>query len=268
MKKLILLALACLLLAIILPVFYLSRTTSIASAKISEEQILRIRDQYEPRREYVSPQVQADLSKAYGEIACAYTNNDVKALKVAIEKLPKINDYLSWEVGPRVESPLAGAFDAEFLRTDHLKSFRDCAELERYLRVNLEVAMFYGKLYGRRKSFVAMSMIEPLTYRRLQAYKEKFAEGGHHNDMESVVQKFIEEWIGQIESQSGFTRVAARQIILMNTQHTEAICPGRGLPKEKARLMGRNIAESLVRCGYTPKWLKEYEDSNVDQVSE
>ena len=50
----------------------------------------------------------------YQDIAQAYTTRDIMAMRIAMLKLPPVNDHLTWPISPQIEKPLHMIFDNEF----------------------------------------------------------------------------------------------------------------------------------------------------------
>lgn len=208
-----------------------------------------------PRGNTLSQAECETLKSKYAELAQAYERRDTNEIRRIIGEFPATNDDLAWSAKREAEAPLA-VFRRTFLFADETLDFSDASEFVRFIRSGLEVARFYAALYGRRKNFLAQADIEPQVYSLLRRYKEKFhAEA--RADLEELADRFLSEWIRQIESPDGFTRLGIRWEVLRATRLADVVNPGDRITSEGAVRMARAIAGALVKVGYTPKWLDE-----------
>ena len=67
------------------------------------------------------------------------------------------------------------------------------------------------------------------------------------------------DWIAFIESDNGFSRRWAKFIIEYN-EFVKFIRPEDAKTREELLHSVRSSASSFKRCGYRPKWLKEFEE--------
>lgn len=194
----------------------------------------------------------------YQDIAQAYTTRDIMAMRIAMLKLPPVNDHLTWPISPQIEKPLHMIFDNEFRLAKKLSDFDTPSQFEEYARANTEVALFLGGVYARRKSFDLASSYETLTFLRFKQYEEKFAKEGKY-ELRNVATKELEFWTAWIESPNGFTRQYASYIFRSSTEYAEILKPECALPRNKALETARKTAEAIFKpTGYTPAWLSEY----------
>lgn len=153
------------------------------------------------------------------------------------------------------ENALRKTFLDSFLwRGEQLKDFEGPAALEIFLRVNLDLMIHYGNLDIRNGDLEAVPAKEYLALKTLNDYKRKF-QREEKREFVSVVDSFLKLLIDRIESSDGFTRVGAHYMVQLNTDMANAMKHGMGVSHESGMRIGRAIAQGLVRCGYTPKWL-------------
>ena len=178
---------------------------------------------------------------------------------MAMASLPASKDFLRCEISSHIDEALSTAFNDTFLRTEALRDFSDVESFETFAWVNLDVAMFYGRLRLKQKDFESLCFIENLVYLRLKQYHDKF-EREERADLQNAARRFMDLWEAQIESSDGFTRQGIRGMYLMNSVYARASGHGPGLTRENALAMGRALANGLVKCGYRPKWLDRLGD--------
>ena len=208
----------------------------------------------------VSDSVKEEMFGIYRDIAQAYTNRDIMAMRIAMLKMPSVNDHLTWQIRPPIESPLTMVFDKAFRFASKLSDFDSPVQFERFVKANTEVALFLGGVYARRKSFDFASSYETLTFLRLRQYKEKFEKEGKV-ELKNVAVKEIAFWTAWIESREGFTRQYANHEFRLNTDYAKIVKPECALPREKALLSARKNAEAMLKpTGLTPAWLSEFGD--------
>ena len=158
----------------------------------------------------------------YRDIAQAYTNHDIMAMRIAMLKMPSVNDHLTWQIRPPIESPLTVVFDKAFRLAPKLSDFDSPVQFEKFVKANTEVALFMGGVYARRKRFEFASSYETLTLERLKQYEERFAKEGK-DEFRNVAAKEIAFWTAWIARQS------------------------------------YGLAAAMFKpTGYTPAWLSEY----------
>ena len=199
------------------------------------------------------------LRKGYERMANAYLKRDRLELATAMASLPASKDLFRCEISSHIDVALSTAFNDTFLRTEELCDFADEGGFEAFAWVNLEVAMFYGRLRLKQKDFESLCFIEHLVYLRLKQYHDKF-EREKETDLQNAARRFMDLWEAQIESPDGFTRQGIRGMYLMNSVYARACGHGPGLTRENALVMGRALANGLVKCGYRPKWLERLGD--------
>ena len=206
----------------------------------------------------VSDSVKEEMIGIYRDIAQAYTNRDIMAMRIAMLKMPSVNDHLTWQIRPPIESPLTVVFDKAFRFASKLSDFDSPVQFERFVKANTEVALFLGGVYARRKSFDFASSYETLTFLRLRQYKEKFEKEGKV-ELRNVAAKEIAFWTAWIESREGFTRQYANHEFRLNTDYAKIVKPERAMSRDDAARRSYSLAAAMLKpTGYTPAWLSEY----------
>ena len=199
----------------------------------------------------------------YRDIAQAYTNRDIMAMRIAMLKMPSVNDHLTWQIRPPIESPLTVVFDKVFRLAPMLSDFDSLVQFERFVKASTEVALFLGGVYARRKSFDFASSYETLTFLRLRQYKEKF-EKEAKVELMNVAAKELEFWTAWIESPQGFTRQKAIWEVRTSTEYAEIVKPECARPREEALFSARKNAEAMLKpTGLAPAWLSEFGDKQA-----
>ena len=262
MKKCIYLAV---LAASVLLAFHLSRET-----RRLRNQVLQLEEErrhaavaaMDPGWVGVSEAEQERLTGIYRDIAQAYTNRDIMAMRIAMLKLPPVNDHLTWPFSPKIEAPLSGVFNDMFLRRTSLLDFDSPTQFREFIKANTEVALFFGGVYARRKSFDYAEYYETMTFMRLKQYKEKFAKEGK-DELRDIAAKELEFWTAWVESPHGFTRQQARWEFRVCTEYVKILKPERAMTREEAAKHAYCLVKAMFKkTGYTPTWLSEYAAKN------
>ena len=206
----------------------------------------------------VSEEEKERMIGIYQDIAQAYSNRDIMAMRIAMLKLPAVNDHLSWQISPQIEKPLSAALDNTFLRTEKLLDFDTSAQFDGFVKSNIEVALFLGGVYARRKCFDIASFMESLTFQRLKQYEEKFAKEGK-DEFKDVAAKALAFWTAWVESPNGFIRQHARWEFRVSTEYAKILKPERAMSRDDAARQSYGLAAALFKpTGYIPAWLSEY----------
>ena len=206
----------------------------------------------------ISDAEQERMTGIYRDIAQAYTNRDIMAMRLAMLKLPEVSDHLTWETRPRVERPLTVVFNNTFLRATKLLDFDTSGQFAEFLKANIEVAMFFGDVCLRQKRFEMASYVETMTFFRLKQYKEKFDKEGK-GEFRDVAAKALEYWTAWVESPHGFTRQQVRWEFRVSTEYLKILKPELAKSREKAAKHAYCLVKALFKpTGYTPAWLSEY----------
>ena len=117
------------------------------------------------------------------------------------------------------------------------------------------MALFLGNYSCKRNDygFVQTAWIEYGTFEVLKRYVDQFHDEGK-KDFEAIAQKYLDNWILHIESDQGFIRRNAHYQMDMSWPAIEL---GK-ITREDARRGALTGANTLIKLGYTPKWLDEF----------
>lgn len=260
MKKCIYVAV---LTASVLLTIHLSRATRQLKERIrmlGEERVKAANATFRAGCVGVSDSEKKRMTGIYRDIAQAYANRDIMAMRIAMLKLPAVNDHLTWEIRPPLESPLTVAFDDAFRLARKPSEFDSTTQFEKFVNASTEVALFLGGVYARRKSFDFASSYETLTFERLKQYKEKFDTEGKF-EFSDVAAKELEFWTAWIESPKGFTHQFADYVLRSSTEYAGIVKPELAMSRAKALETARKTAEAMLKpTGLTPAWLSEFAD--------
>jgi len=226
--------------------------------QLEEERVRAVNVEFRAGLVGVSDSEKETMIGIYRDIAQAYTNRDIMAMRIAMLKLPEVNDHLTWQIRPPIESPLTVVFDKAFRLAPKLSEFDSPAQFERFVKANTEVALFLGGVYARRKRFDIASSYETLTFERLKQYEERFAKEGN-DELRNIAAKEIAFWTAWIESREGFTRQYANHEFRLNTDYAKIVKPERAMSRDDAARQSYGLAAAMLKpTGYTPDWLSEF----------
>lgn len=197
--------------------------------------------------------------RSCSDIVSVVTNGQCTALKDYARAILQLSRAPSVRNCHDAESSLRKIFYDEFLwRNDSMSEFDGVCALDSYLRINFELMVHYANLDIRAGNFEVLPAKEYLALKTLKDYGRKFRADGNV-EFERVANKYLDALIDHIESSDGYTRRCAHYTVALNTVLADAISPGRGVSNVSGLRLGRSIAQGLVKCGYTPKWLdKEF----------
>ena len=213
-------------------------------------------EKYEPPsfNKTVSDEKKREIADLFKKIAYAYDNEQIDLMREYISIMSTDSCALSFEDRNQVDAPFE--FKKRILWSDKLRTFSDVEAFERFARINIEAALFEGEMaIVERSDFGAY--VEGTVLVRLIQYKNKFAKEGL-TDLEASAEKFISYWTSFIESDNGFTKRFANLIVDQN-ELVRFLKPEESQTREEAFRSARSFAQGIVRCGYRPKWLKDFE---------
>ena len=203
-----------------------------------------------------------EIAVVFARMAEAYAHGEREAMLACTNELPDVVTNIPDRVFAQLVSPLARPLIYEFANTDgpiphEMKDFDDAKAFESYVRINLDVALFIGNMYLKRERYdkCPLEVIDATVLKQLLLYKEKF-HAAERYDLEKVADGFIEEWHGQIESENGFTR----QVMWFQVDFLWGFYNSGEWSLEKLSERAKKYAKPLIRIGYTPKWLSEFDD--------
>lgn len=184
----------------------------------------------------------------------AYTNGQIGVMYERMACVSNQLDILSGESCLKFEDDLIRLCRRNFLNQNELRDFKKTADFEQYARLNVKLVDFLLENAIRQKNFGStFDTWEGATYRRLKEYSDKF-QREQHVDLHSCAEKYLAKWAEHIESERGFTR---RCIF----HEYERLRFGLKIGKVDSKIPLRYnlcLAEYLIGCGYTPKWLDEF----------
>jgi hypothetical protein len=216
-------------------------------------------EKYEPPSfaKKVSEEKKKELADLFQKIAEAYQNENVELMREYISLISP--DYCALPVAVRSEISAPLGFKKNFMRCDKLKSFDKVEDFERFVRLNIEAARFESDLevLMTYESDYGVGPERMLSVRLLQ-YKKKFVEEGLR-ELEASADKFLSYWISFIESDNGYSKRWAEFIVEYN-EMVEFTRSTRPKTREELLYSARSSVMGLIRCGYRPKWLKQFEE--------
>ena len=209
-----------------------------------------------PKRISITSEQSNMVTKVFASILEAYKRHDVERMNTAMKDVPDIVTNMQDKVFIQLSRPLSDALDEHFLRRQLPMEFSGVDELSAYLRSNLELTLFLGNVALAREDFTKMvDIYDALVLSQLLNYKTLYHEQ-RAESLEKCVDGFIEIWHRQIESEHGFTRQCMwYQVDAGWTLYHEGFCTLEQLT-DRVKLG----ADQLLRLGYTPKWLSEFDD--------
>ena len=209
-----------------------------------------------PKRIEATPEESNDVARVFARILESYENNDVEVMKASMKDIPCIVTNMKEKVFAELKGPLCEALQNRFIGWQTPLEFADVESLDVYLESSIELTIFLGNIALKREDFGAMvDIYDWLVLRRLLQYKNKYHDQGDKR-FEACVDKFIEEWHRQIESENGFTR----QSMWFQVDLQWPLYYDGTWTLEKLTNWVKDRATPLVNLGYTPKWLSEFDD--------
>lgn len=217
-----------------------------------------------PKR-YVSPigEEMQMYRRIIGDIVAAYTNQQASLISEGVQRLP--GEFFSlrgkdWDEAIR---PINRAWFAGWCFDEQKRIFSTSTQLSNWFQTNLTFAKAYGSILVRSGIKDSLAAFDVWVLAGLQSCRNEFEKDGN-SDYVEVTDRFIVEWIEQIESEQGFTREYVRW------QNRELACLVVAGEISQAAL--RNNIRGYVRalqkrCGYTPKWLDE-EFPMIEEVAD
>ena len=214
-----------------------------------------------PARTPITTAQSNEIAVVFTRMAEAYRHGDRDALLACMNELPDVATNIQDCVFAKLAAPVTDTLELDFLGLDGriphgLKDFDSIQEFESYVRINLDVALFIGNIYLKRTQYDGpVAYLDSAVLKQLLLYKEKFHAGGQA-DLEKIADKVVDEWHEQIESENGFTRQYMWfQVDLQWATYNEGV-----RTVEQLSNFVKPYATGLIRLGYTPKWLSEFDD--------
>lgn len=210
-----------------------------------------------PAVRYVHPT--ADEMQTYTrvaeEIVKAYSNGQVSVMQEWAGRFPKEAYRLRGDDLVKVIQPVSKLWFRECVRIGRLVFFATPEEFERQMGMRLALSKLYGNFIvdsGETADDVLVTL-DITILNQLQGCRTKFEKEGKSEYLPAV-ERLMEDWIGQIESEKGFTREYAR-----SQKNGLRRLVEKGELTEDGLIAHARIYPLLLqeRCGYTPKWLDE-----------
>jgi hypothetical protein len=216
-------------------------------------------EKFEPPsfRKTVTEEKKKEIADLFRKIAEAYQNEQVELMREYVSLMP--TDYSALSVNDRREVSSPFCFKKDFMRCDKLKSFDKVEDFERFVRINIEAALFESEFEALMKYESAYGVgPERKVLLCLLQYKKKFAKEGLC-EFEASADRFLSYWTSFIESDNGFSKRWANFIVDYN-ELIKFLRPDEAKTREESLKSARSSVQGLIRCGYRPKWLKEFEE--------
>ena len=209
-----------------------------------------------PKRIPITSEQSNMVAKAFASILESYQQQDVEGMRNAMKNVHGIVTNMQRNVFIQLSRPLRVALDEYFLWRQSPVEYSDVDVLSAHLRSNLELTIFLGNIALEREEFwTTVGIYDALVLSQLLGYKKIYSEQGS-SELEKCVDCFIEEWHRQIESENGFTRQCMWYRVDAGwTFYNDGIWT-----LEQLTANVKKGADQLVRLGYTPKWLWEFDD--------
>ena len=208
-----------------------------------------------PQRILVLPDQSNAVAMAFADILKAYGYGDWKSMKAYMDNVPDVVTNMHDKVYLKLRYPLRAALDEYFLNVKSPLEFPDVESLDKYLRVNIELVLFLGNMEQRRGDYESGLRYDYLVLDQLNRYAKKYQDEGLEC-FEVCVDSFIEEWHRQIESENGFTR----QYMWFQVDLQWPLYYEGSWTLDKLSAWAKQYASHLIKRGYTPKWLSEFDD--------
>ena len=209
-----------------------------------------------PARIPFPPSQSNAIAVAFARMAEVYERDDGETMLAVMEDIPDVVTNMPDQALALAIKPIQSALDRRFIHAESLFEFSSGLDFERFGRANMEIVRYFGNLYLRRGGDCELLFVyDSQTLKQLMRYKDMF----HAKDMldcERAADMLIAEWVEQIESKDGFTRrYMWFQVDLQWPRYHE----GKMTIDELSKLV-KSYADGLIRLGYTPKWLSEFDD--------
>ena len=209
-----------------------------------------------PVKRYVSPT--AEEMQSYQEIArgivSAYSNGQMSVLRELSERFLESACHLRYEDSSMAIYPVNRAWHSEHRLYKPLEEFATPDAFEHAMRMRLALTVIYGNFKVASKMGDNFLIdLDFYTLQQLQKYEAKFKREGKAEFL-AAAERLESEWIQQIESEKGFTRVYMRSLKVLGRDLLEM---GRVTEKDVSDTIRGCVYSLQKRCGYTPKWFVE-----------
>lgn len=236
-----------------------------------ERQPMSYRDPFlvPPTRRRLEDGRRAVLEPIFEELARAYTDCRFEVLCDWAKKLPNMVMDIADGDFREVAKPVLRIVD-DLVLLDVGKPVSIPLQAEDFVRnMKTECALLrlFGEMRVKRKDLgTVFSLLESARYKRLVRFRDKFGGEGRR-DLEACAERLVSEWIEQIESPNGYTRILAEYYLAIEKETAYMAMIDNDIDWQSCiRGVVVSSAGFLVRAGYTPKWLSEIERTPEPKV--
>ena len=210
---------------------------------------------YERKRIDIDTAEKASLKATFRDIENAYTNYQVEVMEKAMANVSNRVDHVQDQLFSDLHCGMKHFLADYFIhRRGRCRQFGTPTDFKRYLAAHTQAVLFIGECYCRRNEYYngELPWMESGTFGALKEYVDQYRNEGK-KDFEAIAQKYLDNWIAHIESDQGFIRRYAHCQMDMSWPAIEL---GK-ITREDARRGALTGANTLIKLGYTPKWLDE-----------
>ena len=209
-----------------------------------------------PRRTPVTPVASNEIATVYRQIEEAYNCGDLEKMRLSMRALPDAATNMPDRLFGKLSLPVHDILMGDFLNPNSTREFKAVQDFERYAELNVELATFWGNVFLKREHYDGpVGFLDCAVLEKLQIYKRMF-HSESRVDCEKCVDGFIDRWHDQIELPNGFLRQFMWfEVDLQWVRYNEGLITAEQLSKEV-----KEYALGIIRLGYTPKWLSEFDD--------
>ncbi len=205
------------------------------------------------------PQLMERLRKTYEDIAVAFSNREVVVMQQLFSQVREHVRMLKLKDFNSASSAIERAYwDTWFIGSGEgysfrpLENFSTAGEFSLYVESILALVKIRGDGFVIREDWDGYKGIEALPLRLLKEYRKKFSEEGRR-ELEVCADRAISQWIAFIESEEGYSRRYAREVLPDNLKIHE-----NGSREDAVKITRLAASAELETfAGYIPKWLEE-----------
>ena len=209
-----------------------------------------------PARQSVTNMQSNDVAAAFTSIADAFAEGRLSDMKAAMAAFPLVVTNMPDQLFHSLSRPVRDILLNDFLDPSTTREFNTAEEFASYARNNIELLLFWGEILLKRGDFDGpVIFLDHAVLHKLLIYRDEF-HSRKLDDCVLCVDGIIDEWHGHIESENGFTR---RQMWFRVDLNWPLYNEGTLTSAQISEIV-KGFASGLIRLGYTPKWLKEFDD--------
>lgn len=215
-----------------------------------------------PLRRRLEDGRRAVLESVFEELARAYADGRHEVLRDWAKKLPDMVMDVADGDFREVAKPVSCIVDDLVLLDKGAQATTPvrAEDFMRRMKTECAVLRLYGEMRVKRKDLgTVFCLLESAQYKRLVRFRDKF-RGEGDTDLEACAERLVSEWIEQIESPNGYTRILAEYYLAIEKETAYMAMTYNDIDWQGCiRGVVASSAGFLVRAGYTPKWLSEIE---------